>query len=61
MHPGEQIKLSFKIEFDISVLGCADISGKELHRQVGVSIVVTLGHLHGIMVAYWPGMTEISV
>ena len=35
----------------MSVVGCTDPSGKELHRQVGMGIVVTSGSLHGVMVS----------
>ena len=34
-----------------SVVGCTDLSSKELHRQIGVGIVVTSGSLHGVMVS----------
>ena len=44
----------------MSVVVCTGLWGKELHRQVGMGIVVTAGSLHGeIVVAHWPGMPEI--
>ena len=33
------------------VVVCTDLWSKELHRQVGVGIVVTSGSLHGVMVS----------
>ena len=35
----------------ISVVICTDLLGKELHRQVGVRIVVTPRSLHGVIVS----------
>ena len=35
----------------MNVVGCTDLSGKELHRQVGLSSVVTAGSLDGVMVS----------
>ena len=35
----------------VSVVVCTDLSGKEPHRQVGVSMVVTSGSLGGVMVS----------
>ena len=40
---------------------CADLWGKELHRQVGVGMMVTSGSLRGAMVAHWLGMPEMLV
>ena len=37
---------------DMFVVVCADLSGKELHRQVSVGIMVTSGSLHDVMVAH---------
>ena len=31
------------------IVGCTDLSGKKLHRHVGVGIVVTTGSLRGVM------------
>ena len=33
-----------------SVIGCTDLSGKELHRHVGVGIVMASERLSGVMV-----------
>ena len=35
----------------MSVVGCTDLSDKELHRQVAVGKVVTSGSLCGVMVS----------
>ena len=35
----------------MSVVGCTDLSGKELHRQVGMGKMVTSVSLGGIMVS----------
>ena len=35
---------------ETNVVVCTYLSGKELHRQVYVDIVVTSGSLHGVMV-----------
>ena len=40
---------------------CIDIRGKELDRQVGVSIVVTSGSLCGVMIEHEPEMPEMWV
>ena len=45
----------------MSVVGYTDLSGKELHKQVGVGIVVTSGSLHGVMVTHWSGIPEMWV
>ena len=44
-----------------SIIVCADLWVKVLHRQLGMSIVVRSGNLCGVMVAYWPGIPEIFV
>ena len=36
-----------------TIIVCTDLSGKELHRQVGVGIVMTSGSLCGVMVEQW--------
>ena len=41
-----------------SVVVCTDLWGKELHRQVGVGMVVTSGSLPGEIVAHWHGKLE---
>ena len=38
------------------VVVCTDLGGKELHRQVGVAIVVASGSMRGVMVTHWPGL-----
>ena len=38
-----------------------DLLSKELHRRIGVGIVVTSANLHGVMVTHWPRMPEMSV
>ena len=48
------------------IIHCATVAinyatGKEMHRQVGVDIVVTSGSFHDVMVAHWPRMPEIWV
>ena len=45
----------------MSVVVCTDLLGKELHRQVSEGIVVTLGSLHGVMVAHWPIIPDMRV
>ena len=40
------------------VVVCTGLRGKELHREVGMGIVVTSGSLCGEMVAHWPRMQE---
>ena len=45
----------------MSVVVCTDIRGNKLHRQMGVGIVVTSGNQHGVMIAHWPGMSEMWV
>ena len=50
------------IRFDSTyAVVCTDLWGKELHRPVGVGMVMTSGSLHGVMVAQWPGMPEMWV
>ena len=44
-----------------TVVVCIDLWGKQPHREVGVSIVVTSGSLHGEVVAHWPGMPDMWV
>ena len=41
------------------VVVCTDLAGKELHRQVGVGILVTLGSLNCVMVAHCLRIPEI--
>ena len=38
----------------MSVVDCNDFTGKELHRQVGVGTVMTLGILGSVMVSTLP-------
>ena len=45
----------------VYVVICTDLSGKELHRQVGIGIVVTTESLCGAMVARWARMPEMWV
>ena len=45
------------IYMHIVIVG-TDLRGSELHRQVGVSIVVMSWSLHDVMIAHWPGMPE---
>ena len=40
---------SLRIPWVMRVVGCTDLSDKELHRQVGMGIVVTSGSLRGLM------------
>ena len=40
-----------------TVVVCADLWGKELHRQVGMGIAVT----SGVMIVHWPEMLEMWV
>ena len=40
------------------VVVCTELSGKELHSQVDVGIVVTPGSLCGVLIAHWPGIPE---
>ena len=42
---------AFNINNNNNVAGCTDLSGKELHRQVGVDIEVTSGSLSHVMVS----------
>ena len=39
------------LDYNIFVVVCNDLSGKQPHRQVGVDRVVTLGSLSGEMVS----------
>ena len=41
----------------MSISVYTDLSGKELHRQVSVGILVTSGSLCGVMVEVWDPLT----
>ena len=43
----------------MSVVVWLHLLGNELHRQVGISIVVTSACLYGVMVVHWPRMSDI--
>ena len=55
------VHISLSLLFN-TVVGCTDLSGKELHRPVGMGIVVTSRKpLWCNLLAHWPGMPEMSV
>ena len=43
------------------LMPCTNLWGKEPHRQVGVGIVIKSRRPCGVMVAHWPGMSEMWV
>ena len=45
----------------VHVVVCTDLSGKEVHCQVGVGIVVTSGSLSGVIAANWRRIPDMWV